>query len=91
MIKHWKENTTVLLRMLIKRIGEGINFQSHDLDSCIKSFAEERQVGIGHVMTPLRLALVGSAIGPGVTIIMELLGRDEVLSRVNKALDSIKI
>jgi glutamyl-tRNA synthetase len=89
--KHWKENTTELLRLLIEKIGEGINFQVSDLDPVIKSFAEEQQVGIGQVMTPLRLALVGSAIGPGVTMIMELLGKDEVLSRINKALDSIKI
>jgi glutamyl-tRNA synthetase len=89
--KHWKENTPELLKLFVKKIVTMEVFYANDLERLIKSFIEEQQVGRGQVMTPLRLALVGSAIGPGVTVIMELLGKDEVLIRIKNALDTIKL
>ena len=41
-------------------------------------------------MNPLRLSLVGSNIGPGLMDMMELLGKEEVLQRINRALQTIK-
>jgi glutamyl-tRNA synthetase len=89
--KHWKQNTSEVLQLFIMKIKEVENFNTNDLDQLIKSFVEEQQVGMGQIMTPLRLALVGSAMGPGVTVIMEVLGKDEVLIRIKRALDSIKL
>jgi glutamyl-tRNA synthetase len=89
--KHWKENTSDVLRLLIDRIGEEEEFNAHHLDKLIKSFVEERQLGVGQIMAPIRLALVGSAIGPGVTVIIELLGKNEVLDRINRAIKTISV
>jgi len=38
-------------------------------------------------MPLVRLALVGSGKGPGVTDIMEVLGKEESISRINKAIE----
>jgi glutamyl-tRNA synthetase len=89
--KHWKDNTPELLKLLVEKFGALEVFSANDLDRVIKSFVEKQQVGMGQVMTPLRLALVGSAMGPGVTVIMELLGKNEVLTRINNALNTIKL
>jgi len=89
--KHWKENTSDVLSLLFDRISEEEEFSTHSLDKLIKSFVEERQIGVGLIMAPIRLALVGSAIGPGVTVIMELLGKNEVLDRINRAIKTIII
>jgi len=41
------------------------------------------------VMNPLRLALVGAPKGPGVFDIMEVLGKDETVRRIQKAIDNL--
>lgn len=85
--KVWKENTTEIIRTLLINLQAESDFTANHLDQLIKSFAENRHIGAGQVMTPLRLALVGSAMGPGVTIIMELLGKEEVVKRIILALN----
>ncbi len=87
--KQWKENTPDILHSLADRMKDFTDFQEDQLDELLKSFADEKQIGIGQIMAPLRLTLVGSAMGPGVTVIMELLGKEEVLVRVNNAIESI--
>ncbi len=84
--KVWKDNTSETIKTLLVNLQAESDFTAIHLDYQIKSFIETQHIGMGQVMTPLRLALVGSAMGPGVTTIMELLGKDEVISRINLAL-----
>lgn len=84
--KVWKENTPEIIKTLMVNLHAESDFTAGHLDHFIKLFTENQHIGMGQVMTPLRLALVGSAIGPGVTIIMELLGKEEVARRINLAL-----
>lgn len=88
--KVWKENTPEILETLISRLEREINFNSDYLDGLLKLFVEEQHIGTGQVMTPLRLALVGAAMGPGVTIIMEVIGKEKTISRINNILESMK-
>ncbi|NOX46541.1 MAG: glutamate--tRNA ligase [Chlorobi bacterium] len=88
--KRWKENTPEILNNLILSFNDIEIFDTGNLETHIKSFLERNELGMGQVMTALRLALVGSGRGPGVFEIMELLGKDEVVQRVNKALETIK-
>jgi hypothetical protein len=44
---------------------------------------------MGGVMNILRLCLVGSSMGPGVFDIMALLGPDEVVARIGRAVEKI--
>lgn len=87
--KVWKENTPEIIKALLLNLQAESDFTATHLDQLIKSFAENKHIGAGQVMTPLRLALVGSAMGPGVTIIMELLGKEEVVKRIDLALNVI--
>jgi glutamyl-tRNA synthetase len=45
---------------------------------------------MGQVMNSWRLTLVGTAKGPGMADIASILGREEVLARMNKALIELK-
>ncbi|RLD52152.1 MAG: glutamate--tRNA ligase [Bacteroidetes bacterium] len=88
--KRWKENTPQILDNLIVSLDEIETFDSETLENQIKGFLEKNELGMGQVMTALRLTLVGSGRGPGVFEIMELLGKEEVVRRVKKALETIK-
>ena len=44
----------------------------------------------GTVMNSLRLCLVGGSFGPDIFEICEIIGQDETISRIRKAVDAIK-
>lgn len=60
------------------------NFSSESLTNEINSWITENQIGFGNIMMPLRLALVGETKGPDVFEIAAILGKKEVISRINK-------
>ncbi len=49
----------------------------------VKPLTKEHGVKVGAMMFPLRMALTGSHAGPGIDVIMETLGREEVLRRIS--------
>ncbi len=87
--KRWKENTGDILANLMKALEKTDNFSAATLEPAIKEYLEKNELGMGQVMTALRLALVGSGRGPGVFEIMEMLGKQEVANRVERAINQI--
>ena len=51
-----------------------------------KSLAEEKGLKTGDVMLPFRIMLVGGKFGPHVFDIAALLGKEETINRIEKAL-----
>ena len=89
--KGWKENTTEILNVFLSK-SEGLEKYTFDkLEIAVKSVLEEKETGMGQLMMPLRLVLVGSGKGPGVIEIMELLGKKEVNNRIRTGISNIKI
>jgi glutamyl-tRNA synthetase len=51
----------------------------------MRTFAGEAGVKLGDIAQPLRAALTGSTASPGIFEVMEVLGREEALTRVEAA------
>ncbi len=56
------------------------------LEAAVRAEAEARDLGLGKVAQPLRAALTGRAISPGIFDVLFLLGRAESLQRIGSAL-----
>ncbi len=61
------------------------------LEETVKNWINEEGYNIGAVMNPLRLSLVGELKGPHVFDIVAILGREESIRRIQKAIETIKI
>jgi glutamyl-tRNA synthetase len=48
-------------------------------------------IGTGKILQALRVALTGAAGGPDLMMIMEIIGKSEVVSRIDKALTTLKV
>ena len=83
--KAWKEDTSDIIRSLAEALKEA-DFKAKTLKEVIHHFAESKELGMGRVMMPLRLCLVGELKGPDVPDILEILGKDESLHRIDEAL-----
>lgn len=84
--KGWKEGTAERLNKVIELSDGQDAFTVDKLEVVIKEWAAENEIGLGQVMNPLRLALVGAPKGPGVFDIMEVLGKEETIKRIKQAI-----
>lgn len=87
--KAWNDETSTILGELATNLG-GADFTAENLKQIVHDFAENKGLGMGKVMMPLRLALVGELKGPDVPDIMELLGKEETTVRINNAINNFK-
>ena len=89
--KRWKDDTHTLLSELLCEIEKLPSFD--DAEACeeqIKTWCAAKGYGLGNVMNPFRLTLVGEMRGPQMFVITQILGKDEVLKRLKFALATIK-
>jgi glutamyl-tRNA synthetase len=61
------------------------DWRAQPLEETLRHFAEASAVKLGAVAQPLRAALTGSLASPGIFEVMEVLGRDETLARLEDA------
>jgi len=87
--KNWKEETPDLMRQLIT-VLEGISdFTSATIESEVKEWLTTKEIGMGKVMQPFRLSLVGKMMGPHLFDIVEIIGKQETIKRIEKAIQSL--
>jgi len=61
-------------------------FTAAALDPALRSLAAARGAKAGVLIHPTRVAVTGRAESPGIFEVLELLGRDRVLARIDRAL-----
>ncbi|MCG8409913.1 MAG: glutamate--tRNA ligase [Bacteroidales bacterium] len=88
--KRWKETTPEIMKALKEQLETIEEFNHNNLEKAIHDFMEGKEIGMGQIMNPFRLTLVGAGIGPGVFEIAELLGKKETIKRLQKGIENIK-
>ncbi len=87
--KKWKDDTPDILWQVTDVLKNLEPFTVQSIDKALHDYMEEREVGAGKLMIALRLSLVGAGMGPDLKEIMVLLGKEEVIARIEKAIDVI--
>jgi glutamyl-tRNA synthetase len=87
--KRWKPDTPPIMEDLSQSLKQISDFKAEDIKANIVKFTEEKSIGLGIIMNTLRLVLVGGAFGPDLMQIAELLGKDEVISRIKYGIRNI--
>ena len=78
--------TKAVLPKLIAAYGAETDWVAAKLEERARLFAEAEGVKLGAVAQPLRAALTGSTQSPPIFEVLEILGRDESLARLNDAI-----
>ncbi|MCX8010752.1 MAG: glutamate--tRNA ligase, partial [Ignavibacteria bacterium] len=87
--KNWKADTPEQLKKLVDAFSVLVNPTKEDFEHALTKVAEELNIGKGKLIHPLRLAVSGQSTGPGVFDILFILGKDEVIKRINSAISSL--
>ena len=64
---------------------------AESLQTLLTEFAGEREIGFGRIGQPVRAALTGGSPSPDLSIVLALLGRDEVLGRLDDAIAAFSV
>jgi glutamyl-tRNA synthetase len=79
------DDAKATLRGIAPALAE-TDFSVPALDAVLRAFAEATGKKLGQVAQPLRAALTGSTVSPGIDATLSALGRDEALARIEAAL-----
>ena len=89
--KHWKnaEETAAGLEEVRGALYRLERWDATSVEDALRGLSESRGVGFGKVVHPLRLALTGSTVSPGIQEVLVLMGRELVDLRISAALAAL--
>jgi glutamyl-tRNA synthetase len=67
-------------------LAAAANWTSSDLEGAARAFAEAKGIKLGQVAQPVRVALTGATTSPPIFEVMQVLGREETLGRIDDGL-----
>ena len=79
------------LKQFRATLSDVTNWTGENLNATAKQFAQDTDVKMGKIAQPLRAALTGTNVSPGVFEVMSVLGQDESLGRIDDALNGITL
>lgn len=88
--KRWSNESADIMKELSSVFSKLNNPAREDYELGLKSLAESKNISAGKIIHPLRLALSGVGNGPGVYDIAFILGKEETINRINKAVETLK-
>ncbi len=78
----------------LKEIAEKLslleNFNKGGIEDFLKAFAQDREIKLKVIAQPLRVALTGKTVSPGIDEVMVTLGKDRVIKRIQDAVTYIE-
>ena len=82
----WTEEAVKVIKDYKVEIQGLVDFNAETAKSCFNEVLIKHETKMGKVFQALRLAVTGHGHGPDLMLIMEILGKEEVIERLNKAL-----
>ena len=84
--KRWKEDSAQKMTELADLLESLDDFSIENQDKAVHEWIEAKGYGMGDIMNAFRLALVGEGKGPQMFHISGLIGKEETLSRLRRAI-----
>lgn len=81
-----KNDGLAVLKTVRSRIAAMEQVTKENIETMLRSLAEERQVGLGKIAQPLRVALCGTTISLPIFDSVEMLGKKNTLARIDMTL-----
>lgn len=87
--KQWRDAKTAreILSATRERLAELTVWEPTAMEEALRRLAEELGISGGKIFQPLRVALVGLTVSPGIFEVLQYIGRDWSLARLDAAVD----
>jgi glutamyl-tRNA synthetase len=88
--KNWTADTAKHMALLRDRYAAAQDFSAAETERILRETAAELGVGAGKLIHPMRLAATGVSLGPSLFHLLEILGKETTLRRMDHALNTIR-
>jgi glutamyl-tRNA synthetase len=78
------------LSLLFNQLEDKAEFTENNLEDAFRFVMEKTGLKLGKIAQPVRIALTGKTVSPGIFEIIEVLGRERTLARLNQVIEFIK-
>lgn len=89
--KKWNEETVKVLSAYKEALLKEVSINTVSAKSVLENAAASVNIGVGKIMQALRVAITGNASGPDLMMTMEIIGKEEVIKRIQYALETLQI
>ncbi len=66
------------------------NFTSSEIEKVFISFIQKNNIKLGNIAQPVRVAITGKTESPGIFDLLEIVGKEKVIKRLERAIEVIK-
>jgi glutamyl-tRNA synthetase len=84
--KHFKSAGLQVLKGILPGLKNIPAWNASSIQECIQAYSGESGLKFGKIAPPIRVAVCGSANSPSIDITLELVGKDKVIERIEKAI-----
>jgi glutamyl-tRNA synthetase len=87
--KRWKHDTADHLKRLVEEFSRLVDPKKEDYEAALQRAAEAGNIKNSELIHPVRVAVSGMGVGPGLYDILFILGKDEAIRRINSAIEKL--
>jgi len=85
-----KSDGLAILAIVRDKLAAMEQFTDENIEGMLRDLAEEKQVRLGKVAQPLRVAICGTTISPPIFDSVQMLGKEKTLKRIDNTLRTVK-
>jgi len=67
------------------------DFSAEEIEKVFRAIIEKHNVKLGNLAQPVRVAITGSTESPGIFEVLEIMGKEKTLKRLEKAINTIGV
>ena len=83
--KFLKSSIRPVFEDFISKLEKLTTFSLSDIEAAFQAVIEERNIKLSHLAQPVRVALTGRTVSPGIYDVIDILGKDRTISRLKNA------
>lgn len=83
-----KQDGLTVLREILP-ILQGVEWKAEPIEKAIEAYCQQKQLGLGKVAQPIRVAISGGTISPPIFQSLEFLGQQRSLARIERCLNAV--
>jgi len=87
--KFLNENSLPYLIDVKEELSRLDKFTALEIEKAFASLVEKHNIKLGNLAQPVRVAVTGKAESPGIFEVLEILGKEKVLKRLERAIETI--
>lgn len=88
--KHITSDTIPILKEVTAKLAELEDFTQDNIEKIFMNIVNEKGLKLGQVAQPVRVAITGNTVSPGIYEVLEIVGKDKTLKRLRRILNDFE-